>query len=350
MNGKALLTVTMSLVSLAALGGTSFARTELGAQVCSLGSAGVGQPGTIVCKAVLGGATTQSVPVGPTATASGGTGGTFSRHDHEVLVTNQLADAVLFHEVGGRLRFPVTLHTGGESSLSGALSDDGAYVLTGTRLLFYRNGQTVPTSSQHLLVGDGSAAQVTLAGGTAYVSEKTGSLEAFALGRDGNLRGAAAPVAGIPAGAIVGITGLHGLVVAPVAHLATNANQSTVPVASGTELVQNVPTKEVAACWAADEDDEVCITNPGSMTISCGRFGDGGFKSYTSAAASLVGESVLDLDMRDELVGVLGMHGGVPVLMTYARSEENGDFLTSLGETALGTAAATGALLLPPAR
>jgi hypothetical protein len=50
-------------------------------------------------------------------------------------------------------------------------------------------GATEATSIQPLLVGDGLAAQVALAGGYAYVSEKSGSLEAFALGHDGNMRG-----------------------------------------------------------------------------------------------------------------------------------------------------------------
>ena len=201
-----------------------------------------------------------------------------------------------------------------------------------------------------MLVGDGSAAQVTLGGDVAYVSEKSGSLEAFPLGRDGNLEGRGTQVAGIPPGVIVGITGLHDLVVAPVAHLASNFNQAAVPVASGGDLVQLVPTKEVAACWAANHDHEVCITNPGSMTISCGQFGPGGFKSYTSAAAHPAGETILDLDMSREMVGVLGIHDGAPVLLTYARSEDNGDFLTWTNEIALGTAKATGALLLPAAK
>ena len=101
-------------------------------------------------------------------------------------------------------------------------------------------------------------------------AEKSGSLEAFALRSDGNVESVGLPVAGIPAGVIVGIAGIDDLVVAPVAHLATDANMSTIPVASGTVEIQQVPTKEVAACWTAAEEGEVCITNPGSQTVSCG--------------------------------------------------------------------------------
>ncbi|HEX8113122.1 MAG TPA: hypothetical protein VF516_35570, partial [Kofleriaceae bacterium] len=190
--------------------------------------------------------------------------------------------------------------------------------------------------------------RTALAGGHAYVSEKTGSLEAFALRADGNLDGAGVPVAGIPAGTIVGITGAEDLIVSPVAHLASNANQATVPVSSGATKVQQVETKEVAACWAASDDGEVCITNPGSMTVSCGHIGAGGFTSYTGAAASPIGESVLDLDVRHGTVGILGTHNGARVMMVYARAEDDSDFLTAITELPVGTAVATGALVLPP--
>jgi hypothetical protein len=329
--------------------GTSYAQPEGGGQVCSLGSSAVGQIGAVICKNVRTGATTQSVNVGRTVVGSGGTGGTFSRHGGNVLVTNVAGGAILLEEVRGWLKAPVTLETGGEGSLSGALSDRGAYVLTGTRLLFFPAGHHRFASSQPLLIGDGSAAQVTLAGGYAYVSEKTGTLEAFAIARDGDLHTPGEAVAGVPAGTIVGITGLEDLVVAPVAHLATDANQSTIPVASGRDVVQLVPTKEVAACWAAHHDDEVCISNPGSMTVSCGQFGPGGFRSYTSAAANPVGETILDIDVNRDRIGILGRHNGVPVLISYARSQDGGDFLTAMSEYPLGTAVATGALLLPSA-
>ena len=176
-------------ISLLALTTGSKASTEnavgFGAQVgqlCALGSTGVGQPGAVICKNVMTGSTTQSVAVGATVSGPGGIAGSLVRHGRHVLVTNQSQGALLFEIVGGQLKSPVTLQTGGEGSLSGTLSDRGAYVLTGTRILFFPSGETMATSSQALLKADGSAAQVTLAGGHAYVSEKSGSLEAFSLG------------------------------------------------------------------------------------------------------------------------------------------------------------------------
>ncbi|HEX3757236.1 MAG TPA: hypothetical protein VHW23_00960 [Kofleriaceae bacterium] len=342
--------ITCVLVGgLAAASGTALAHPTGAAQVCTLGAAAVGQSAAVLCKDARTGAPTQQLVVGTLVAAAGGTGGTLSRHGDDVLVTNLAGGAVLLEEVGGRLVHPVRLQTGGEDSLSGAIGERGAYVVTATRVLFFPHGRTAATSAARLLVGDGSAAQIALAGGHAYVSEKTGSLEAFALRGDGSL-GAAAPVAGIPAGTIVGITGADDLIVSPVAHLATNANQATVPVASGTTKVQQVETKEVAACWAASDDGEVCITNPGSMTVSCGRVGPGGFTSYTGTAASPAGESVFDLDLRRGTVGILGVHDGARVLMVYARAEDDSDFLSPLGELPVGAAVATGALILPPLR
>ena len=337
----AVLTLAMSSPAQAAPGGAL--------QICTLGAASVGTQGTLLCMDAASGAVTQTIPVGNTVVGRGGTGGTLSRYRNTVLVTNLMDRAALFRAAGGKLVGPITLDTGGESSLSGALSDKGAYVLTGTQLLFFPVGRTRPTSGQNLLVSDGSAAQVTVADGYAYVSEKSGTLEAFRLAADGGVKSPATPVTDIPAGTIVGITGLDDLVVAPVAHLASNPNQSTVPVASGTEVIQDVETREVAACWAANDGDEVCITNPGSMTISCGRFGSGGFKSYTSIAAHAAGESLFDLDIRSGVVGVLGVHNGKAVLQTYAFTS-NSDFLTFTNEMPVGTAVATGALLLPSSR
>jgi hypothetical protein len=317
------------------------------AQVCSVGAAGVGRQGTLICKDVLTGDTTQSLPLGATVSGAGGIGGSLSSRGKRVLVTNQAGGATLLRENHGRLNSPIALQTGGEGSLSGTLGEHGAYVLTGTRLLFFPAGSTVSSSSKPLLKGDGSAAQVTLAGGFAYVSEKTGSLESFALADDGNLIGAATPVGGIPGGTIVGITGADDLVVAPVAHLATNFNQAAIPVAAGRELVQLVQTKEVAACWTAHDDGEVCVTNPGSMTVSCGHIGPGGFSSYTSAAANPVGDGVFDLSLRKGLVGIMATRGGAAILLVYVRAEDDSDFLTLLSQFPLGAATSTGALLLP---
>ena len=332
-------------LSLVSMSGTSRAEHRADAQICTLGSAGVGQPGTVICKGVLSGETTQAISVGATVSAAGGIAGSLAVRDDRVLVTNQVGGAILFRLVDGRLKAPVILQTEGEGSLSGALADEGAYVLTGTTLRFFPRGQTTASSAGELLLGDGSAAAVALTDRFAYVSEKNGTLEAFPLRHDGRLAGAASPVAGISPGVIVGITGMDRLVVAPIAHLASNFNQAEISVSSRVAQVQRVPTKEVAACWAANDDGEVCVSNPGSMTVSCGHVGAEGFLSYTSAAASLPGESVFDLDMWQGLVGLQGVTGGKPVLMVFRRTE--GDFLAPLNELPLDTAAAAGALLLP---
>ncbi|HVY36366.1 MAG TPA: hypothetical protein VHM31_00470 [Polyangia bacterium] len=325
---------------------TADARAErpMNAQVCTLGSAAVGQPGTLICKDLRSGATTQAIPLGATVSAAGAIGGSLASRDDRILVTNQAAGAILFRVGHGFLVNPLTLLTDGEGSLSGALGERGAYVLTGTKLRFFRHGQTTAASARPLLLGDGSAAAVTLTRRFAYVSEKNGSLEAFALADDGSL-GPATAVTGITPGVIVGITGLDRLVVAPIAHLASNPAQAEISVAEGTAQAQRIPTKEVAACWAGNDDGEVCVANPGSMTISCGRAGDDGLLSYTSAAASLPGESVFDVAMDRGLVALQGVHGGAPVLLAFHRTA--GDFLAPAAELPVGTALAAGTLLLP---
>jgi len=321
------------------------AQPRVEAQICTVGSAAVGQSGSLICKDLQSGAATQTIPLGPTAAAAGGIAASLVSRDDRVLVTNQASGALLFRLAGGRLWAPAALQTNGEASLSGALGEQGAYVLTGTTLWFFARGQTTATSTRRLLLGDGSAAAVTLTDHVAYVSEKNGSLEAFALGSDGR-PGPAVPVSGVTPGVIVGITGLDQLVVAPIAHLASNPGQAEISVASRFAQAQRIPTKEVAACWASNDDGEVCVANPGSMTVSCGRAGHDGLLSYTGAAASLPGESVFDLDMWQGLVGLQGVHGGQPVMLAFRRTD--GDFLAPIGELPVGTTLAAGALLLPP--
>jgi hypothetical protein len=87
------------------------------AQVCSVGTAAAGQPGTLICKDVTSGATTQSIPLGATVAAAGGIGGSLSARGGRVLVTNQAAGALLFQLSNGRLRDPIVLQTQGEGSL-----------------------------------------------------------------------------------------------------------------------------------------------------------------------------------------------------------------------------------------
>jgi len=184
------------------LSGVSQAQRRSDAQVCSLGSAAVGQPGTLICKDLRSGATTQAIPLGPTVAAAGGIAASLASRGDRVLVTNQASGAVLFHVGNGFLVNPLLLDTDGEGTLSGALGERGAYVLTGTTLRFFPHGQTKATSARPLLLGDGSAAAVTLTKQFAYVSEKKGSLEAFSLANDGSL-GAAAAVSGVSPGVIL---------------------------------------------------------------------------------------------------------------------------------------------------
>ena len=104
----------------------------------------------------LGSATTQSIPLAATVSAAGGIGASLSRRDDRVLATNQANGAVLFRVSNGSLQNPILLATDGEDSLSGALGDWGAYVLTGTALRFFPRGQTTANSVRPLLVADGS--------------------------------------------------------------------------------------------------------------------------------------------------------------------------------------------------
>jgi hypothetical protein len=318
-----------------------------GPQVCTLGASAAGSQGTLLCRDAYTGAPAQTIALGNTVTGKGGTGGTLSRHGNTVLVTNQSYGALVFKRHGSSLTEKSLLDTHGEGTYSGAAAEKGNYVVTATKLYFFPNGHSAAQSSQPLLIGDGSVAQVAVSGDFAYVSEKSGTLEAFRLGADGSLTAPGATVGGVPPGTIVGITALQDLVVAPVAHLAFNANQSAIPIVSGPEAVRLVETKEVAACWAANDGEEACISNPGSMTISCGAFGPGGFRSYTSAAAHLVGDSLLDLDVDSHLVAAVGTFDGMPYFTVFTHSKQDGDFLSPVSLIPLDKPVTTGALLLP---
>jgi hypothetical protein len=65
----------VAFAALAVGSGTARAKYPVSAQICSLGSAAVGNQGTLICKDVLTGATTQSIALGPTVAEAGGIGG-----------------------------------------------------------------------------------------------------------------------------------------------------------------------------------------------------------------------------------------------------------------------------------
>jgi len=79
----------------------AFANNQHGGQLCTLGSSGVGQQGTVICTDVTTGATTQSVPVGDTVSGPGGIAGSLTHRGRRVLVTNQTQCALLFELTGG---------------------------------------------------------------------------------------------------------------------------------------------------------------------------------------------------------------------------------------------------------
>lgn len=317
------------------------------AQLCSLGAQGIGQPGQVICRDAETGAMTQSIAVGPIVLAGGDGAGTLFRRGARALVTNQKQGAVVFSVVDGRLEAPVTLTTQGQDTLSGVLGDRGAYVLTGTQLLFFANGRSEPTSAASLREGDASASQVAVAGNYAYVAERNASLEAFALGSGGTLVAGPMAIAGVPPGAIVGLTGTHDVVLAPIAHLAADANRSVVVVVHGLATVQVVATGQSAASWAASDDGEACVTNEGSMSVSCGHLGGLGLTSYTEEAARISGQAVLDVDMLGDLVATIATVDTAPVLFAFQRPKRNDDFLTALGQFPVGPPVATGVMILP---
>ena len=51
--------------------------------------------------------------------------------------------------------------------------------------------------------------------------------------------------------------------------------------------------------------------------------------------------------MLDTVVGILGKSNGAPMLLTYERTKRDGDFLRSVSQFPVGTAAATGVMILP---
>src|SRR4051812_654140 len=122
--------------AVAMLSGAARARPDTRAQICSLGAAGVGQQGTVICKDVLTGNTTQSLALSPTVSAAGGIGGSLTSHGDRVLVTNQAGGATLLRESHGRLHSPTALLTGGGRAASGAPHKHRRYRLTRTPSLF----------------------------------------------------------------------------------------------------------------------------------------------------------------------------------------------------------------------
>lgn len=307
-------------------------------RICTLASSGVGKAANVVCKDIWTGGLRQNVPVGDLSVGPGGVGGVLSQHRNHVLVTGLVGTAMLFTVTDGMLVDPVSLDVGADS-LSGTLDKNGAYVLTAKEVLFFPWGNTTSTSRGKLDKADGSAAQVATTPvnsegtGYVYVSEKSGSLEGFDTDASGEIVGLVEDIDHFPAGVVVGIAGVGLLAVAPVAHLASapGGNGSSIPVVENTSTIANLQTRELAACWVDSDDGEVCITNPGTMTVSCGQFGPTGFTTFTSIAnvAPIVGDTLLDIAIEDSIVGVLGKAGGKPAMFLFERT---GDFVKQVNQ------------------
>jgi hypothetical protein len=311
-------------------------------QLCTATGTG-SAPNAVVCVDQTGTVTQNVLTGGNGGVAGGNAGGLSQRGDHVLAVNPASGNATRFHVRRGRLEDPDLLPTGG-TPVSGALGK-GAYVLTTTKLVHFPEHGVTPDGSRSLRLGDGSAAQVVVTEEYAYVSEKNGSLEAFRLGEDGSLVSDATAVAGITPGVIVGIAADDDVVVAPIAHLASNPGQSEIDVADGLGTVQTVSTAQVAACWADADDREVCITNPGSHTISCGALGGRALRQLNQVAAIDSSVSQFDIAVRDSLVGVLVRSArGVWSLQSYELG--SGHQLSLINEAPVGSTTANGAVLL----
>jgi hypothetical protein len=343
MRKATLFAIGSSCLLIAALPSVAGADTDRNFQLCTATGSGTG-PNAIEC-VDRAGAVTQIVSTGGNGgvTSGGNAGGLSQRGDRVLAVNAASGDATLFRVNEGRLERPELLSSGG-SPVSGALGR-GAYVLTGTELLHFSDGDVTPDSGRPLLLGDGSAAQVVVSDDFAYVSEKNGSLEAFRLADDGRLVGGATAVAGVTPGVIVGIAVQGDVVVAPIAHLASNPGQSEIDIVRGLGVIAYDATSQVAACWADGDHGSACITNPGSHTISCGQVTAAGLRDFTQVAAADADESQFDIAVRDSLVGVL-VKSPAGVFSLHGYELGGGNQLSSIGEAPIG-AAANGAVLLP---
>jgi hypothetical protein len=336
-----LFAIASSCLMTAILPSVAAADTDRDFQLCTATGSRSG-PSEIEC-VDRAGAVTQVVSTGGSGVVSGGNGGGLTRRGDRVLAINAASgDATLFRVREGRLERPELLTSGG-TPVSGALGR-GAYVLTTTEIVHFAGDGLTADSRQPLLLADGSAAQVVVTEDYAYVAEKNGSLEAFRLGDDGSLVGEARAVTGVTPGVIVGIAVQGNVVVAPIAHLASNPGQSEIDIVRGLGVVEYQATSQVAACWADSDDRRACITNPGSHTISCGRVSAYGLHDFTEVAATDAGESQFDIAVHDSVVGVLvKSQAGIFSLHSYELG--GGNALSSISETPVG-AAANGAVVL----
>jgi hypothetical protein len=315
-------------------------------QLCTATGANTA-PNYVKCIDRTGNVTQNVATGGNGGIATGGNSGALTQRGDKLLVINPASgDATRFHLNGGQLGQGELLVTGG-SPVSGALNH-GAYVLTGSALFHFPEDGTAFDSSEPLLIGDGSAAQVIVTNEWAYVSEKSGSVEAFALGERGALVGHATAVAGVTPGVIVGMAAEREIAIVPIAHLASNPGKSEIDVVKGLAVVQYEPTAQVAACWADAEDDKVCITNPGSKTISCGTVDRSGILGFNQVAVAEPTESQFDISVRRGIAGVLVKTPNGFALRSYRLGFD--DQLFDVGETPVGAAAANGVVVLPGSR
>jgi hypothetical protein len=292
------------------------------------------------------GALLKQIPTQGQGGVGGNSGGIAQDHDRLAVVNFGSGSVSVFTKdlEHSTLHLESVIATNG-GPVSVAFGHDHLYVLTTTHIESHRVGAVGVNPGAdgvaHLLLGDGSAAQVGVLPGQVVITEKSGDIETVGLTGFGAITGAPTLVA-------------HGLN-APFG-LATRGNDAYVTIAHANEvsLVRNnkILTEagsgaQMAPCWVALDGPFLFSTNSPSHSVS--RFVVyGQIITLDAQVVATFNGNPTDIDYSVGMAAVVDANGTVSHLSIFS-VDEDGSFTLKANAT-IGTVATNGVAIVRPDR
>jgi hypothetical protein len=273
--------------------------------------------------------------------ASGNAGGIEVEGSLVAVVNYGSHSVTLFECLGNGLHLVQVVPTL-QKPVSVAFGADHLYVLGATAVeshwMFGSFASLAADGSTHLLVGDGSAAQVVMAAGQLVITEKSNTIETVTLASTGAIAGTTQLVQNIPANvnAPFGMFARGNDAYVTIAH----ANEISL-VRGGAVLTTTGSGTQMAPCWLTLEGPFLFSSNSPSMSIS--RYAVYGQKIVQDAAvAAALNGTPTDIAFAGGMIAVIDGSGSVTHLSTFSVDEDGNLTLLHAADTIAGAANGVG--------
>jgi hypothetical protein len=264
---------------------------------------------------------TQTVPTQGKGGATGNSGGIAATASMIAVVNYGSQSVAILGRRGNGFSVSQVVSTA-SAPLSVAFGEGHLYVLGTSKVESHRitgsHVQASPDGVVPLLLGDGSAAQVGVAGNQLIITEKSNMIETVTLAGDGSVTGMPAAVQNIPSN----VNAPFGLITRGDDAYVTIAHADEISLVRGGKVLATTPSgTQHAPCWLALVGPFLFSSNSPSMSIS--RYAVYGQKIVQDAAvAAQLGGSPTDIASGDGLIAVIDGSGTVSHLSIFSMDED----------------------------